>query len=265
MNKQYLINVATAKESLNIWLSNLEQKHRGNRMFSKENDTDRKNTDFYKWYYGEGQTFSSFETFRDIESHYHKMHDHFLAYNTLSKTPIKKSWFSNKTDKRKTELNLIYKKIEFSSNILFDHITSFENKLFESPLFDHISKPDTSEVEEIFEDKTEEIFNIDDSINPISDTKPSNEDSNNIIETADDNKEEEFLPILVKKPLDNRINTLIEFDTDDEVVPEEVAQDEEKKAILEIPKKELKQNQIKDNNKILTEIDIEEEIRRILS
>lgn len=265
MNKQYLNNVATAKESLNIWLSNLEQKHRGNRMFSKENDTDRKNTDFYKWYYGEGQTFSSFETFRDIESHYHKMHDHFLAYNTLSKTPIKKTWFSNKTEKRKTELGLIYKKIVSSSNTLFEHITFFENKLFESPLFADVSKPNTPEVEEIFDDKTEEIFNIVDEITPISDIKPPDEKSSIIIETVDDNKEEEILPILDKKHLGDKIETLIEFDTDNKVVAEEIAQEGEKKAILEIPKRESEKNQLKDNNKILTEIDIEEEIRRILS
>lgn len=264
MNKQYLNNVAAAKESLKIWLSNLEQKHRGNKMFSNENDTNRENTEFYKWYSGEGQTFSSFEAFREIESHYNKMYDHFLAYTKLSKTPIKKTWFSNNTEKRKMELNSFFKKIEFSSIALIDHITYFENKLIESPLFTDISKPDIQEVAEVFETETEDIFNIVDQITPKSYDKPVNEENKNIIETIDQNKKvEPTFPIFENKIIEKE--KLIELDPNDEVLEEEIAQEEEKKAILEIPNKESENKQEKDHKNILPEIDIEEEIRRILS
>lgn len=266
MNIQYLNNVASARDSLKLWLSNLEQKHRGIQMFSKEKDTDRENTEFYKWYYGEGQTFSSFEAFREIESHYHKMFDHFIAYNKLSKTPIKKTWFSNNTKNRKTELNVIFKRIEFTSIALIEHITFFENKLIESPLFSDISKSDIPEVTEAFENKAEDIFNVVDKITPKSYEKPVDEENKNIIETADDNKKEEsILPIFKEKPFDDMGDTLFEIGTEDEVVEEEIVQKEEKKAILEIPKKEQEKKQKEDNNTILPEIDIEEEIRRILS
>lgn len=264
MNKQYLNNVATAKESLKIWLSNLEQKHRGNKMFSKENDTDKENTEFYKWYSGEGQTFSSFESFREIESHYHKMYDHFLAYTKLSKTPIKKTWFSNNSEKRKLELNSILKKIEFNSIALIEHITLFENKLIESPLFTNISKPDIPEIAEVFENETEDIFNIVDKITPKSYEKPVLEENESIVETVEQHKKEESIfPIFEKKPIEKE--KFIEIDPNDEILEEAIAQEEEKKAILEIPKKESEKKQKKDYSNILPEIDIEEEIRRILS
>jgi len=71
MDIKYLNNLTIAKESLNVWLSNVEQLYLGNQMFAKANDLDRNNTLFNRWYNGEGQTFSSFETFHSTTCHYH--------------------------------------------------------------------------------------------------------------------------------------------------------------------------------------------------
>jgi len=135
MNQQYLENLDSAKESLKIWISNLEQKNLGNQMFSSEIEIDKNKTDFAVWYYGEGQIFSSFEAFRNIEDHYNSMYDRFLEYNYLNKIPVKRGFFSNNTKKRRDSLNNIFKKIKSSYDKLLKQVNFFQNTLIESPLF----------------------------------------------------------------------------------------------------------------------------------
>ncbi len=135
MDIKYLNNLTIAKESLNVWLSNVEQLHLGNQMFAKANDLDRNNTPFYIWYNGEGQTFSSFETFQVLEPFYNEMYDQFITYIKLLNQPIKKSLFSNEKEKREKDLNILYQDLKQYSRKLIKSVEIFEEKLKNSPLF----------------------------------------------------------------------------------------------------------------------------------
>ncbi len=166
MNQKYLENLIGAKESLKIWIGNLEQKNLGNEMFSSEVELDKNRTDFAKWYYGEGQTFSSFKDFRHIETYYNDMYEIFQEYNYLSKLPIKRSLFSNNAEKRRISLNKIYQKIELSYKELLVHVKHFQNTLINSPLF-----ADLDVVSEFNETQSIETKNEFDFDNPFEENK----------------------------------------------------------------------------------------------
>jgi len=260
MNQLYLENVSSAKESLKIWFSNLEQMNKGNQMFSREIEIDRKKTDFAKWYYAEGQTFSSFETFRNIESYYNKMYDLYLEYNYLYSKPVKKSFFSNQIEKRKHALNVLFKKIEFSSKELIKHITAFQNTLIESPLFANAeqTKELLQAAETEFEGATkEEQINVQVEENVLENNRE------NLVQLDNETTIEEQIPITEDNPVQDEsdLNKSIEIDKKDQ----ETEQTKEKKAILDISNKETDKKPPTEESTILPEIDIEEEIRRILN
>lgn len=147
MDISYLENVATAKKSLVIWFSNIEQMAKGIQMFSTENTLQKEETQFGKWYEGEGQTFSSFESFRAIEEPYHLLYAKYIAYIELYKQPIKKGFFSNHKEKRNKELSLLFEEIRVSKNKLISIVSNFEKTLEQSLLFkkkEENLKPNTS-------------------------------------------------------------------------------------------------------------------------
>ena len=158
MDKQYLINIAKARKSINIWFSNLEQINRNIEMIFDDQGLDKNNTDFGRWYYGEGQIFSSFESFRAIEAEYNLMYDLFLNYNRVYQTPVKKSIFSRKIDKQKEELTKIFNQIETQKNNLYDYVSFFEEHLRNSPLFsvNDQTPENLSDIEIIIEKKSKE-------------------------------------------------------------------------------------------------------------
>ncbi len=135
MNKEYLNHVKYVKESLNIWFSHVEQLHNGIQMFSKENDLDRKNTDFAKWYYDEGQIFSSFDTFRTLEPFYNEMYDVYIDYTELRNKPVKKGLFTNHAEKRKNELDELFVALRKNARKLIKSVEIFEENIKSSPLF----------------------------------------------------------------------------------------------------------------------------------
>lgn len=135
MNIKYIENLIVAKDSVIVWLSNVEQLHFGNQMFAKANDLNRENTEFYSWYHGEGQTFTSFETFQVLQLFYDEMYDKFLEYMTLREQPLKKSLFSNAKEKRQEELNTVFHDLKQNARKLIKSIDIFEEKLKTSPLF----------------------------------------------------------------------------------------------------------------------------------
>lgn len=135
MNIKYIENLIVAKESVIVWLSNVEQLHFGNQMFAKANDLNRENTDFYTWYHGEVQTFSSFESFQVLQLFYNKMYDKFLDYMNLREQPLKKSLFLNTKDKRQEELNTVFHDLKQNARKLIKSIDIFEEKLKTSTLF----------------------------------------------------------------------------------------------------------------------------------
>jgi hypothetical protein len=169
MNREYLEHVSYVKESLSIWLSNVEQLHNGIQMFSNENDLDRKNTDFAKWYFGEGQIFSSFETFRVLEGFYDEMYDFYINYNELREQPVKKGLFSNNVEKRKKELDALFIDVKKSTRKLIKSVEIFEENLKTSPLFEE-AKSTIQAVEkptESFNVITEEPRNINESFDDL--------------------------------------------------------------------------------------------------
>ena len=220
MNISYLENVASAKKSLIIWFSNIEQMDKGIQMFSKENTLQKDDTQFGKWYTGEGQTFSSFETFRAIEEPYNTMYSKYIDYIELYNKPIKKSFFSNSVGKRKTNLSIHFEKIRKSKDLLIDIVSFFEKNLEQSLLF----KKDSEK------EKSSNVSNDYVSTNVIAteEVKPKQ-------------KEEGFVPI--------------EFDNNQE----EIANSEHS---LDKKTTQLDKSKIETESK---EIDIEEEIRRILN
>lgn len=135
MNIKYIENLIVAKESVIVWLSNVEQLHFGNQMFAKANDLNRENTEYYTWYHGEGQTFSSFESFQVLQLFYDEMYDKFIEYMTLREQPLKKSLFSNAKEKRQEELNTVFHDLKQNTRKLIKSIDIFEEKLKTSPLF----------------------------------------------------------------------------------------------------------------------------------
>lgn len=135
MNIRYLENVSTAKKSLIIWFSNIEQMHKGIKMFSEENTLLKEDTLFGKWYLGEGQVFSSFESFRAIEEPYTNLYNQFINYLELYHKPVTKSFFSNQKEKRKTELAIQFNSLRENKDKLLELVTSFEDNLKQSLLF----------------------------------------------------------------------------------------------------------------------------------
>lgn len=151
MNIKYIDNLIVAKESLKVWLSNVEQLHFGNQMFAKANDLNRENTAFYTWYKGEGQTFTSFESFQILQLFYDEMYDKFLEYMELRDLPLKKSLFSNPKEKRQEELNVLFHDLKQNARKLVKSVDIFEEKLKTSPLFnEHENSID------LFEEKQKE-------------------------------------------------------------------------------------------------------------
>lgn len=345
MNQQYLENLDSAKESLKIWISNLEQKNLGNQMFSSEIEIDKNKTDFAIWYYGEGQTFSSFEAFRNIENHYNSMYDRFLEYNYLNKKPIKRSFFSNNTERRKEFLNNIFKKIKSSYDELEEQVKLFQNTLIESPLFSSSSvaeklqedeslesniefessdefaeeivdneletssefndidefvnqKPSYSEEQETSQPENEyefkdidefidqELTQLEETVNPeqeshtefndidehIEQGRSQMEEINDTLEVEDTfeidetNEIEELESPNTQEFLSTKIEE-IESEVAKEIANEERIsnQTKEKRAILENNSTNKATDKHKKGSNIQTEIDIEEEIRRILS
>ncbi len=332
MNQQYLDNLIYAKESLEIWISSLKQNNSGKQIFSTGIELNKTETEFAKWYYVQGQTFSSFEAFRNIENYYNNLHNNLLEYNTLSIKPIKKSLFSNNEGKRKKELRTIYSKIEFSYNELLERVNFFQDTLLNSPLFadsrlvkkvtedavvktksepaffdEHSEKepnkiakekefvksegtvdfininetldkiplqPEDSEVEGIFSFNSNELNEFlnqdppkkDENIAIIEDPNFGFNDINNFILQVP-NLENEEATDGVDTPFEIDITKEIEeVLKESETVVDSLSfqQTEEKKAILENSNTKKIEKKIISNN-ITPEIDIEEEIRRILS
>lgn len=284
MNQLYLEHVRDAKESLRIWISNVEQLHNGIEMFSNENELDRNNTDFAKWYYGEGQTFISFETFKALEPFYNEMYDLFLEYTDLSKTPVKKSFFSSNADKHKKELSSIFLNLRKSARKLIKSVDLFEEKLENSPLFggavelenkisnnspiiDGFNLDSKEEIIDNSEDKLirDEIFkpieNSDQKIEELAaeDSKVANDDIK-----FEERLQEEIakLKIQLEAEFKNQANKVVEIEELTDKNKIEVPKPTEKKTADPTIETTLETNSNKNNN---NEIDLDEEIRRILS
>lgn len=187
MDIKYLENLSKAKESVKVFLSNLEQVNFGNQMFAKANDLDKNNTDFAKWYFGEGQVFSSFDSFKILETFYNDMYDTFIKYMELKEKSVKNSLFSNKVKKRKIELDELFQEVKQNARKLIKSIELFEEKLKNSPLFDEYKPKTLYDFTEdlnidlpINEIKNEFEFNVE---NLVDDVKLLNEDINQFEQT----------------------------------------------------------------------------------
>lgn len=235
MNIKYLDNVAAAKNSLQMWFSSLEQKNKGIEMFSHENELDRNKTVFAKWYYNEGQVFSSFDSFKVLENSYIKMYDLFFKYEALYSKPVKKSLFSNKYKKRKIKLEGLFQSVKKHTFKLIAQISIFEKNLHNSPLFETHSK----------EEQSIEKSNI-------SAEEPL--DFGSFFKT----KEKETTIKEVKES--ESIKKQVELKKPQPIPKEEIFSDKNKH---NIPKSNLEPDPKSNTNYL--DIDIEEEIRRILS
>ncbi len=275
MNLTYLEHVRNAKDSLRIWLSNVEQIHNGIQMFSKENDLNRKNTDFAKWYYSEGQTFSSFESFTVLESFYEEMYDIFIEYTTLNNLPVKKGFFSNNSEKRKNELNNIYTKLKSVTRKLIKLVDIFEEKLIKSPLFDipdgfesniSINSPSPSIIKE--EDHSIVANQLDRQEGKIENT-PSIPDGNESLSNSsqDTNTNEDDFELRLQEEVSKiRKQLEIEFSNKQKETLKEndlIVDNVDKES--EIDKESQSTSKLKSDPNKKQDIDIDEEIRRILS
>ena len=149
MNILYLHNLNQVRDSLNVWLSNVEQLHFGNQSFTFTNDLDRKNTKFSKWYFNEGQNFKQFESFATLLFFYNEMYDEFIEYVQLKNSPIKKSFFSNSKQKRQDELNLIFQKIKKNGRKLIKSFELFEEEIKSSMQFENYNPPNWFQIDNI--------------------------------------------------------------------------------------------------------------------
>lgn len=135
MNTKYLDNLLQAKDSLKIWMANVEQLHYGNTMFLNANPSEGDKTEFANWYYGEGQTFSSFDAFKQLEPFYNEMYALYDNYISIFNEPAKKSLFSNQVEKKQKKLEEYFENIKQTSRKLIKSVEIFEDKLKTSPLF----------------------------------------------------------------------------------------------------------------------------------
>lgn len=284
MDIKYLNNLTIAKESLNVWLSNVEQLHLGNQMFAKANDLDRNNTPFYIWYNGEGQTFSSFETFQVLEPFYNEMYDQFITYIKLLNQPIKKSLFSNEKEKREKDLNILYQDLKQYSRKLIKSVEIFEEKLKNSPLFTqtevnkNFEKPATEnkflndnpfEKNEFFEKKeTGTESNYSDYFNAQEIKKTNTEVplTSEKIESFDFEKKFQEAALKLKKDLEaemrNKIHSSPDEKTKQPPVSNSISMENTADASTDSPKpQEIKPETKKPDDAI----DVAGEIRRILS
>lgn len=294
MNIKYIENLIQARESLKVWLSNVEQLHFGNQMFAKANDLDRKNTDFYEWYNGEGQTFSSFETFQVLDSFYNVMYDNFLEYIALREMPLKKSLFSNEKEKRQQKLNDIFYDLKQNARKLIKSVDIFEEKLKNSPLFEGhqfesnslVNDFDFSDISlEVKEDSislnTTESFEIelpqldDFELETFEKNDFEFEQTNNSKEEKIDLKEEIKNEILPKtdsfdfeKRLQEEVAKLkkqLEEEFEQKLKQNQLSKEQESTQILNKEREEIDSSVKEEIKKEETKIDVSEEIRRFLS
>ena len=298
MNQEYLDNLIYAKESLKIWVSDLKQNDSGKQMVSTGIELTKADTEFAKWYYGQGQTFSSFEAFRNIENYYNNLYDNILEYTDLNSKPIKKSFFSNSAGKKKKELLTILDKIDLSYNEVLERVNFFQDTLLNSPLFadsklekntleetslkskseiDFFNDPNTiTEEKEFIEfEGAIEFDDVNETLDERAIQLEDNEvegkfsfDSNELNEflnqdPQEDNNETSPFEINVSKEIEEALPLQIE-EIEKEVDLLSLKQTEDKKAILENSNIKKIEKKIASSN-ITPEIDIEEEIRRILS
>jgi hypothetical protein len=267
MDHKYLDNVVNAKESLQIWFSYIEQLHNGINMFSSENDLNRNNTEFGKWYYGEGQTFVSFDTFKALGPFYEEMYDLYLDYLTLHNKPLKKGFFSNDKEKKNKKLSKIYQDLKQSARKLIKSVEIFEEKLRNSPLYDDsYSKPSESTNVEVF--VSTNIANLEDEILESASEEKSIKKSDNTppVEFEENDDKVDFEKRLKEEVAKIKKQLESEFVSKQEDVKEAVnlKLDNSTAEAENISKsKTPPENKLKDNK--LLDIDIDEEIRRILS
>ena len=266
MNQIYLEHVKDAKESLRIWFSNVEQMHSGIQMFSKENDLDRNNTDFAKWYYGEGQTFTSFETFTVLEIFYDEMYDLFHNYTNLNNTPVKKGLFSSNVEKRKSELTKIFNNLRKAARKLIKSTEIFEEKLVKSPLFDNAIEL-SYEADSDVPHKDAEIENnktgTDTRLDFLFDSDEKSDDA--ISKHKADTNEVDF-----EKRLQEEVAKIKKQLEEDFASSQEKISSKNTKAEKTESKSDSESNadfkpRLKSDNKKTPDIDLDEEIRRILS
>jgi len=284
MNIKYLNNLTIAKESLNVWLSNVEQLYLGNQMFAKANDLDRNNTPFYIWYNGEGQTFSSFETFQVLEPFYNEMYDQFITYINLLNQPIKKSLFSNEKEKREKDLDILYQDLKQYSRKLIKSVEIFEEKLKNSPLFTqtevnkNFEKPATEnkflndnpfEKNEFFEKKeTGTEFNFSDYFNAQEIKKTNTEVplTSEKIESFDFENKFQEAALKLKRELEAEMRNKIHSSPDEQTKQPPVSNSISTENTTDVSTDSPKPLEIKTETKKSDDaIDIAEEIRRILS
>ncbi len=88
---------------------------------------------FGKWYYGEGQIFSSLETFEAIEDPHTLLHGLYMKLYKLQKEPPKGGFiFTPKRlneKKRKKEMEKITLQMEATSNLLLEALKDLENEI----------------------------------------------------------------------------------------------------------------------------------------
>ncbi len=284
MDIKYLNNLTIAKESLNVWLSNVEQLYLGNQMFAKANDLDRNNTPFYIWYNGEGQTFSSFETFQVLEPFYNEMYDQFITYINLLNQPIKKSLFSNEKEKREKDLNILYQDLKQYSRKLIKSVELFAEKLKNSPLFTqtevnkNFEKPATEnkflndnpfEKNEFFEKKeTGTEFNFSDYFNAQEIKKTNTEVplTSEKIESFDFENKFQEAALKLKRELEAEMRNKIHSSPDEQTKQPPVSNSISTENTTDVSTDSPKPLEIKTETKKPDDaIDIAEEIRRILS
>lgn len=298
MNAKYIENLIVAKESLKIWMANMEQFHYGNPMFLNANSNEADKTEFANWYYGEGQTFSSFETFNVLEPFYQDMYTQYNQYVTLFHEPLKKSLFTNEKEKRQKALDELFNQIKQSSRKLIKSVEIFEDKLKTSPLFiadfqtvqfdlDHPipienesnileSSPtfqhEKSDVDKIKHEDTPPIFSLDVEKYSTSEEVSYEKPTEVLFEKQSASPEEINVISLDHKDLSIRIEQKIQAEISK--LKKELEAEFEAKLVHEkvklkpLEKEESTQNTTLPNNNLHNThpvIDIDEEIRRILS
>lgn len=156
MKKEYISNIEEAIKSIESMASSINLLHSGNKMFAEKTLVSKVNTNFAKWYYGDGEVFSSFTSFKKIASYYNTFYDAYQNYYLKYNEPVKKGFFSSNKSQIEDELNDLLDNVDIDSNSLVNVIKLFKTELLASPLYNEPAKKTV-----VVESKQEEKISVD--------------------------------------------------------------------------------------------------------
>ncbi len=140
--KEVLDKIKKAKLGHKRWMSYAKAIHMGIPVDKDAAPMIETDCSFGQWYYGDGQIFSSLDTFQAIEQPHSMLHNKYMQIYKLKRKPLKTGFFTSKNSaqkKKNEELDRHMKQLVSIADMLMEALGEFEKEVKEMSDFE-ISK-----------------------------------------------------------------------------------------------------------------------------